>query len=359
MKFQVEQQKLKQAVNRMAGVVSQRNTIPILGHVKIEVQDGKCIMTATDLDISIKESFSVNTRSDGATTVSAALLKAIVDKLPNDQVTIELADDLRIKAGKSNFKLKTLPVDDFPAWGDSEYTTHFQVEADELANSIDRTIWAVSTEETRYYLNGIAMQHRDGKAVFVSTDGHRLARYISIEAPEFPSIIIPTKAAKQFKSVIEGEAVTVSISDSKIKLASGGIEIVSKVIDGTFPDWTRVIPVGNPNAITASSLEVSSAVDRVALVATERTKAVKLTVRGDEAIFSVSDSIAGDARESVEVAKDGDDCEIGLNSKYALAAMAQAEKGSVTIRYRDSMSPLIAEYEKEPNLLCVIMPMRV
>lgn len=360
MKFQAEQTKLKHTLSRISNVIESRNTIPILAHVKLEVSGSTATLTATDLDVKLKINIDVDGHKDGVTTVNAALLKALIEKLPPEkQITFTLDGDLKVKSGNSNFKLKTLSADDYPDIDAGQFTSKIELSADEFKNAIDRTIWASSTEETRYYLNGIALQHKEGQAVFVSTDGHRLARYNSVDASQFPDIIIPSKTAKLLKGVLDGGEAVLEISDSKIRVSTKDTVITSKVIDGTYPDWSRIIPTSNHNSVTAKSAEVKEAIERVSVVSTERTKAVKLTVSGGVVAFDVQDPNMGDGHETVDVEQNGDDVVIGLNSKYALDAMAQADKGSVTVKYGGNTSPLLVEYDKEPGLLCVVMPMRV
>lgn len=360
MKFQAEQTKLKHTLSRISGVIENRNTIPILAHVKIEVSGDTATFTATDLDVRLKVAVPVTAAQDGVTTVNAALLKAMVDKLPSGElIHFHLDGDLKIKSGKSNFKLKTLSADDYPDIDEQEYASKLDFSADELKNAIDKTVWAVSTEETRYYLNGIALQHIEGKAAFVSTDGHRLSRYLSSESEAFPSVIIPSKTAKLVKQILDGGDATLEVSDNKIRVTSGDFTLTSKVIDATYPDWKRIIPTGHANKFTANSLEVKSAIERVTVVSTERTKAVKLIVGSDDVTFEVYDHSMGQAKETIDVAVDGPALTIGLNSRYALDAMTQADKGEVTVQYGDSMQPILISYDKEPGLICVTMPMRV
>lgn len=294
------------------------------------------------------------------TTVNAEMLNGIVGKLPKGSLVSlsELKGYLHIEAGRSKFKLATLPAEDFPVMADGNYTASLSLQGIELRNAIDKTSWASSTEETRYYLQGIAMQYRDGNANFVATDGHRLAWYVERDVPEFPGVIIPSATAKQFKALLGDGDATIDVSETKIRLTFGDLVVVSKVIDGTYPDWSRIIPNDNKNSITLASVDAKQAIERVSVVATERTKAVRFGVTGGELTLTVQDATGGSAQEVMTVKQDGIDADIGMNSKYALDAFAQADKGDVTIYYSSGLNPMLVKYDKEPGLTAVVMPMR-
>lgn len=363
MKFTIEANQLKQVLSRAVSVCEKRGTIPILQNVLIEVAGDKAKFTATDLDIQVTESVNVEVLQEGAITVSAAMLSALSGKFDNGPlVSMQLKDGyLHINHGKSKNKLLTLPPEDFPRLASSEFNTTFPIPSETLKSAIDRTIWAASSETTRFYLCGIALQRHEGRATFIATDGHRLSRFVADDAPPFDDVIIPTKTATQWSKALNDtiEDVEVSISPTKTRIKSGDIEVLSKIVDGTYPAWQRVIPVDHPNKVVAKSVELSKAIDRVATVATERTKAVKLTIANNEATVTVIDPNNGTGTDVVDVEQYGDDVEIGINSKYGLAALAQADKGDVTIQYKGGMDQIVVTYEKEPTLLCVVMPQRI
>lgn len=361
MKLSIEQHQLQSILARVTGAVSKRNTIPILGNVKLSATEGHLTAVATDLDLEVTARQPAQVQAQGITTANAALLQGIVNKLPKGAL-VDLEEDgdyLHIKSGKSKFKLATLPAEDFPQMASNEYQSRLEFDAESLKSALDKTIWSVSSEETRYYLNGVLMQRVDGRATFTSTDGHRLSHYKANEADEFPDVIIPSSAVKQFSgALVDGEAI-VEVSATKIRLTHGDVVIVSKVIDGTYPDWTRVVPKSHTNKITMSSVDARAAIDRVITVATDRVRAVRFAIGEDELTLSVSDSTGGSGVEVVEVEQSGELVNIGFNSKYTLDAFAQADKGDVTVYYSDAMSPALVEYEKEPELLVVLMPIRM
>lgn len=363
MKFTIEANTLKSVMARMAAVCESRTTIPILQNVKISVTDDYGVeFTATDLDIQIKERVATNVLENGAITAPAFTLKDVVSKLDDGPiVTIHLKDQiLHVTSGKSKFKLNTLPADDFPVLATDQFQATLPFHGDTLKRAIERTVWAASTEETRYYLKGIAVQSEGERANFVATDGHRLSKFTTECEIHFPNIIIPTKTAKQFASVLVDDVVALHVSETKVKLVSGGVEVLSKLIDGLYPDWTRVIPATSNQTVTAQSTDLAKAVERVQVVMNERSKIVKLSVAdGELTLTAPPREGSGEATDTIEAVKSGPDAEIGMNAKYALDAMKQADKGNVTIQYGTNGDPLRICYDKEPELLVIVMPARL
>ena len=301
MKFSIERAALLKAVAQAQSVVERRNTIPILANVLIEAQDSDVRFRATDLDIEVVDRADAQVERAGATTVSAVLLHEIVRKLPDGSL-VTLTDDgakgrLTVEAGRSNFSLATLPKEDFPVMATSEYSSNFSAPAVVLRRLFDKSKFAISTEETRYYLNGVYMHISDsdgGKVLrCVATDGHRLAR-IDAELPsgaaEMPGVIVPRKTVGELRKLLDDDEakIAVSVSETKIRFATPDITLTSKVIDGTFPDYTRVIPQGNTRKLEVDAAEFAKAVDRVATVSSERSRAVKLTLAEDKLILSVN-----------------------------------------------------------------------
>lgn len=361
MKFTIESQTIKSVMQRMAAVTESRTTIPILNNVKIEASD-KVTFTATDLDIMIKESVSTQVTEPGSITAPAQTLKDVVSKLDDGPlVTMHLKEGiLHVTSGKSKFKLNTLPSDDFPVLATDQFKATLPFQGKDLKRAIDRTVWAASTEETRYYLKGIALQSVEGQATLITTDGHRLAKFTTECAVEFPSIIIPTKTAKQFSSILIDDVVALHVSETKVKLVSGGVEILSKLIDGTYPDWTRVVPRETNQSITAASTDLAKSVERVQVVMNERSRIVKMSIAdGELTLTAPQREGSGEATDTIEAVKSGPDAEIGVSAKYALDAMKQADKGNVTIQYGGAGDPLRVTYDKEPELLVVVMPARI
>jgi DNA polymerase-3 subunit beta len=372
MKVTVERSELLRSLSHVHRVVERRNTIPILANVLIRAERSQLAFKATDLDLEITETVPAEVGTDGVTTVPAHMFYEIVRKLPEGaQIALEAAGDravLTIRAGRSRFTLQTLPESDFPDLAAGDMTHKFTLAAADLKRLIDKTQFAISTEETRYYLNGIYLHTAGaGKAVVlraVATDGHRLAQ-VELDAPAgadgMPGIIIPRKTVGEVQRLIEdadGE-VTVELSQSKIRFTLAGVVLTSKLIDGTFPDYSRVIPVGNDKRLEVEKKDFEQAVDRVSTVSSERGRAVKLSISGGKLVLSVTNPDSGSATEEIEVAYDADPLDIGFNSRYLLDIAAQIEGDTAVLKLADPGSPTLIQDKDAKGALYVLMPMRV
>ncbi|MEP6869939.1 MAG: DNA polymerase III subunit beta, partial [Novosphingobium sp.] len=312
MKATIERATLLKCLSHVQSVVERRNTIPILSNVLIEASSAGAVkVMATDLDLQVVESMrAVSVDSPGAITVSAHLLFDIARKLPDgSQVSLEAADNrMTVKAGRSRFSLPTLPRDDFPSIVEGDLPTSFELPAATLAELIDRTRFAISTEETRYYLNGIFLHVADEEMKAAATDGHRLARY-TIAKPDgasgMPDVIVPRKCIAELRKLLDESLdtnVLIDLSASKIRFTFGGengVVLTSKLIDGTFPDYSRVIPTGNDKLLRLDPRAFFEGVDRVATIATEKTRAVKIALENDKVTLSVTSPDNGTAAEEL------------------------------------------------------------
>ncbi|MEM5541413.1 DNA polymerase III subunit beta [Sulfitobacter sp. AS92] len=372
MKFSIERAALLKAVSQAQSVVERRNTIPILANVLIEAEGSDVSFRATDLDIEVVDKVAAQVERAGATTVSAMLLHEIVRKLP-DGALINLTADtaagrLAVEAGRSNFSLATLPREDFPVMASSEYASNFSAPAPVLRRLFDKSKFAISTEETRYYLNGVYLHIADaegGKALrCVATDGHRLAR-IDAEMPEgaaeMPGVIVPRKTVGELRKLLDDDEmeIAVSVSETKIRFATPGITLTSKVIDGTFPDYTRVIPQGNTRRMEVDAADFARAVDRVATVSSERSRAVKLQLDEDRLVLSVNAPDSGAAEEELAVAYADERLEIGFNAKYLLEIASQVDRENAVFLFNSSGDPTLMREGNDTSAVYVVMPMRV
>jgi DNA polymerase-3 subunit beta len=372
MKFSIERTALMKAVGQAQSVVERRNTIPILANVLIEAEGGSVSFRATDLDIEVVDRAPAMVDRAGATTVSALMLHEIVRKLP-DGALVMLTEEaatgrLLIQAGRSSFNLATLPREDFPIMASSEYATGFSAKAGVLRRLFDKAKFAISTEETRYYLNGVYMHvaQGEGGAVLrcVATDGHRLAR---IEAPlpagaeEMPGVIVPRKTVGELRKLLDEDDadIAVSVSETKIRFATPAITLTSKVIDGTFPDYSRVIPTGNSRRLEVDAGEFARAVDRVATVSSERSRAVKLALDEDRLVLSVNAPDSGAAEEELAVAYGDDRLEIGFNAKYLLEIASQVDRENAVFLFNSAGDPTLMREGNDMSAVYVVMPMRV
>ncbi len=372
MKISIERGALLKAVGQAQSVVERRNTIPILANVLIEAEGNEVSFRATDLDIEVVDKAPAQVERAGATTVSAVTLHEIVRKLP-DGALVTLIDDssagrLTVEAGRSNFSLATLPKEDFPLMASSEYDTNFSAPAPVLRRLFDKSKFAISTEETRYYLNGVYLHVATGDSGqvlrCVATDGHRLAR---IDAP-LPSgaegmagVIVPRKTVNELRKLLENDetAIAVSVSETKVRFATPEITLTSKVIDGTFPDYTRVIPQGNTRKLVVDAAEFAQAVDRVATVSSERSRAVKLSLDEDRLILSVNAPDSGAAEEELGVAYSDEKLEIGFNAKYLLEIAGQVDRENAVFLFNSSGDPTLMREGDDTSAVYVVMPMRV
>ena len=370
MKATIERATLLKGLSHVQSVVERRNTIPILSNVLLEAADGGLRMMATDLDLQIDERVPASVDQPGATTVSAHTLFDIARKLPEgSQVQLSAAEGrLSIIAGRARFSLGTLPRDDFPVIAEGELPTRFELPAGSLKQIIDKTRFAISTEETRYYLNGIFLHvaDADGKPVLkaAATDGHRLAR-VTLARPEgaevMPDVIVPRKCVGELRKLldeVDGQ-VGVSLSGTKIRFDLGPAVLTSKLIDGTFPDYSRVIPTANDKLLKLDPKGLKDGVDRVATIATEKTRAVKMALDRDRVTLSVTSPENGTAAEDVPGDYASASFEIGFNSRYLLDILGQIEGDVVEVHLADAAAPTLIRENGEAAALYVLMPMRV
>ncbi len=372
MKATIERATLLKCLSHVQSVVERRNTIPILSNVLIEAAgDGTVKIMATDLDLQVVESLgAVSVEGPGAITVSAHLLFDIARKLPDgSQVSLETADNrMTIKAGRSRFSLPTLPRDDFPVIVEGDLPTSFELPAATLAQLIDRTRFAISTEETRYYLNGIFLHVTEDELRAAATDGHRLARF-TIARPDgaegMPDVIVPRKCVAELRKLLEealDSQVEVDLSASKIRFTLGGesgVVLTSKLIDGTFPDYSRVIPTGNDKLLKLDPKSFWEGVDRVATIATEKTRAVKMALENDKVTLSVTSPDNGTAAEEVPAAYSSAGFEIGFNANYLKDILGQIDGDTVELHLADAGAPTLIRQDDKSPALYVLMPMRV
>jgi DNA polymerase-3 subunit beta len=372
MKISIERGNLLKAVAQAQSVVERRNTIPILANVLIEAEGNTASFRATDLDVEVVDRTPAVVERAGATTVSAVMLHEIVRKLP-DGALVQLTDDprtgrLTVEAGRSTFSLATLPREDFPVMATSEYSSNFTAPAKALRRLFDKTKFAISTEETRYYLNGVYMHVADAESGrvlrCVATDGHRLAR-VDAALPEgaetMPGVIVPRKTVGEMRKLLEDDdmQIAVSVSETKLRFATPNITLTSKVIDGTFPDYTRVIPSGNTKRLEVDAAEFAKAVDRVATVSSERSRAVKLLLEDDKLTLSVNAPDSGAAEEELVVAYGDERLEIGFNAKYLLEIASQVDRENAVFLFNSSGDPTLMREGNDMSAVYVVMPMRV
>ena len=371
MKVTIERANLLSALNHVHRVVERRNTIPILANVLLHADNGRLQLKATDLDLEIVDMAAANIARPGAATVPAHLLTDIVRKLPEGaEVELDTGDGsvMSLRAGHARFSLQMLPDADFPDLNAGDLPVNFSIASADLKRLIDRTQFAISTEETRYYLNGIFFHVvGEGDAAHlraVATDGHRLAK-AEVPAPPgaagLAGIILPRKTVSEVHKLLEGHDgdVDISASDAKIRMTLGDVVLTSKLIDGTFPDYERVIPTGNDKVLKLEKADFERAVDRVSTVSSDRGRAVKLSLSGDTMVLSVNNPDSGSATDELPVEYAGEPLEIGFNARYLLDISQQLTSEHAILKLADPGSPTLMEDTSDHSALYVLMPMRV
>ena len=372
MKFTIERAILLKTLSHVQNIVEKRNTVPVLSNVRIEASNDGISFKATDMDTEITEVVDAKILENGATTAPAHMLYDIAKKLTDgSEVELIYPDEkqqLSISSGRSKFSLSTIDVNDFPAISADSLPTNFVMKREDLKDVIDRTQFAASTEETRYYLNGLYIHPKnegDTKVLrIVATDGHRLA---CVESPlpqgaeNMQGVILPRKTVGEIRKLLDdtgAEEVRISLSDSKVRFVLEDITLASKLIDGTYPDYERVIPTSNDKILELNVKNLANAVDRVSVVA-ERTRAVKIIVNKNHVTITTSSPEWGSAVEEVEASYDSESLEVGYNFRYLLDILANIKGENAKISFSDGSSPSVIHDTSDSSAIYVLMPMRV
>ncbi|MEM9667502.1 MAG: DNA polymerase III subunit beta [Pseudomonadota bacterium] len=372
MKLTLERSNLLDALSHVQNVVERRNTIPILSNVLLTADGDGLKLTATDLDIEAVDTAEASVSDPGSVTAPAHTLFDLVRKLPSGaEVSLEFMAEnqrLAIKSGRTDFALPTLPASDFQTMQDDVDGTKFAIDAEALRRLIDKTRFAISTEETRYYLNGVYLHSTDGddgKVLrAVATDGHRLA-LAEASAPAgaeaLSGVIIPRKAIGEVRRLIDGldADIGIEVSDAKIVFRAGRAVLTSKLIDGSFPDYARVIPQGNDKKLTINNKAFEAAVDRVATVSAERSRSVKMSLDDDKLTLAVNHAETGQGNEELEASYGSEAMEVGFNAKYLLDIAGQVEADEAEFLFNDPASPALVLDPGDPAARYVLMPLRV
>ena len=372
MKFTIERAALIKALGHVQSVVERRNTIPILSNVLLSADRNGVSFAATDLDMEIVDFADAQVDTPGQITAPAHTLYEIVRKLPEGaEVEMRYAGDdprLQISAGRSKFNLPVLPAGDFPVMSSDGLSKRITLDTADLIRLIDKTRFAISTEETRYYLNGLYLHtvgEGDGQKLrTVATDGHRLALAEMI-APEgvagVPGVIVPRKTVQEARRLLEdaGENIVLQVSASKVRFEFGRASLTSKVIDGSFPDYMRVIPRDNDKMLTVDIAVFAAAVDRVATISAEKSRSVKMSIEPGRMTLTVRNMEAGQAVEELEAEYDGDSFEIGFNARYLLDVAGQIKGEAAEFRFADPASPTLVLDSSDSGVQYLLMPLRV
>ena len=377
MKLTIERAALLKALGHVQSVVERRNTIPILSNVLISTRGDGLAFSATDLDMEITDETEARIESPGQITAPAHTLYEIVRKLPEGaDVSLSFTGEdprLQVQAGRYRVNLPVLPAGDFPVMSSDGLSAPITVATADLMRLIDKTRFAISTEETRYYLTGIYLHTvvEDGRPVLraVATDGHRLA-LADMPAPEgsagAPGVIVPRKTVQEARRLMEdaGETITLRISPQKVRFDFGRAALTSKVIDGSFPDYTRVIPRENHRVMSVDNTLFAAAVDRVATISSEKSRSVKLAAESGKVVLTVRNMETGQAVEELEIDYDGEPFEIGFNARYLMDVTAQIGGETADFRFADRaasatmLDPVLVLDPTDAGVQYVLMPLR-
>jgi len=362
MKLSVERKQLSEMLSKTVAAVQKRNTIPILANIAWTAGDGVLTIRATDLDIEVTTSCQCEVAEYGTTTMSAVKLQAIVASIPAGRmIDFELKDHvMHIKSGTAKFKIETMPIDDFPELASHDYDATFTAKAHEVKRLFGLSKIAMCDDSAKYYLQGVYLHSVDGHVRAVATDGHKLALVAddALEA-EFPGVIIPAKTVVELDKIIDIGDVTISISDTKARFVSGSTTIVTKVIDGVFPDYTRVIPKDSGNTFTAKASDMKMAAQLVAVVNDDKVRKVTIDVADGVAVLTSRGNGANEAREEVSGTVQGKPVSVGINSKYLADIMAQCSGSDATWFFGSTTdAPIKIKPDDDDGVVYVVMGMR-
>ena len=371
MKFKINKLNFFKTLSHLQGIVDKKNSLPILANILIEAKNNTLILSSTDMDISIIEKISCNVMEDGATTINSQILYDIVRKI-DDNSEIEIISNngklLTLRSDGSRFSLACLPKEDYPIIEQDKSGIEINISPKILFKLIDKTKFAISNEETRYFLNGlyfnVTNENDNNILTLVGTDGHRLAKFshsIDRKIDNLSGVIIPKKTIYELSKLLSetDDNIKISISSNKILFIIGDIIFISKLIDGSFPDYKRVIPNDNSNILKINRSKLLSAVDRVSTIANEKSPVIKFKLLENVLNLNTINNESSTASEDLNVEYNGDEIEIGFNSKYIMDIVNNLEDNEISINFKDNTSPIVAKENSNTNLVYVLMPMRV
>ena len=371
MQFDINRDLLLKSLNFVQGVVEKKNTLPILSNVLLNLKNNKLEIIATDLDIVFYDEISeLKVIEEGNTTTSANVLFDILRKIPTGteiNFTLKGENKLSLKSRNSDFNLLCLPASNFPTFDDKFETEKMEIEKKKFLSLLNKTKISISNDDTRHYLNGVYMHLTETQGrnflTGVATDSHRLSSS-SLEIDninDFSPLILPRKTVYQLSSILSENSnpILMQASDNKIKFSIGNMKLISKVIDGKFPDYRKVVPTNNEKTLIVSSQDFISSIERVASVSIDRKEGVKLSINKDNIQLSVNSANSGDGNEKINAKFNGDNLNISFNSKYLIDIASEVEDKNLKINFKDAISPVLIEDVSDKNSFYVIMPMKI
>jgi DNA polymerase-3 subunit beta len=371
MQFVIKRDSLLKSLTLVQGIIEKKNTLPILSNVMLNVKDGKLSIIATDLDLVFYDELSeIQIIKEGATTTSATILYDILRKISgNSDIKFDLKSEnkLNLVTDNSDFNLLCLPIDNFPNFADDFETDEISFNRSKLLSLLNKTKISISNDDTRHYLNGIYLHLTESQnrtyLTGVATDSHRLSSS-SIEidkGKDFHSIILPKKTVFQVCNLLvdTNDKVLIQTSESKIQFKIGKVKLTSKVIDGKFPDYKKVVPIDNDKTLTVVSSDFVQAIERVITVSLDKKEGVKLNIEKDSIKFSVNSTNSGEGKEVIKSNFTGEEMIVSFNSKYLTDIASEVEDKNLKINLKDPISPVLIEDMADKNSYYVVMPMKI
>lgn len=369
MQFTIERETFLKALTRVQGIIEKRHTIPILANVLIEADDNNIFFTATDLEVGVKSFYKANIKNKGKVTVSAKKVFEIIKELPNKEILFSVKDNfwVEIKCGKSVFNLVGLSPDEFPKYPDVENIDYNDIKSSLFKEMIDKTIFSVSNDETKYNLTGIYFKSEENNILsMVSTDGHRLSMIrkeldSNLDSNFSEGFILPKKGIFEIRKLTEDtdELLKIGISDNNFIVNSGNSVLVMRLVDGEFPDYTRVIPPKMESPAKINRDEFLHALKRISVLSSEKSKGIKLKLESAILELSSSNPDLGDAREELDLIYEGPEITIGFNAKYIIDILQVMNDEFIALHIKDNLSPGLIEPDENKNFFSVVMPMRL
>lgn len=367
MKFTIEKANFIKVLQRVQGIVEKRNTMPILANVLLEASNNKINIMATDLEVYIKDSAPATVSEEGSVTVNARKIFEIVKELPTDTVDVIMGKDekLTVKAGKAKFNIMGLPSKDFPAFPAIDESKLEAIENGSLKEMIDKTSFAVSTDETRYNINGFLLEKDEAKIRMVATDGHRLALIEKadgkIAAGEKESVLLPRKGMMEIRKLLDekNDNFLLGITQKSAVMKKEDTAISIRLLEGEFPDYKKVIPKDNDREVVAEKSALLSSLKRVSILSSDKIKGVKFSFSNSKLTVSSSSSDIGEATEEIDIEYGGEDIEIAFNARYLMDMLDTISEEKVVIMLKDSLSPGLVRPAGSQDYTYIIMPMRL
>lgn len=371
MQFHINKETFLKGLTKVQGIIEKRHTIPILANVLIEAKTDEIIITATDLEVGIKSHYPSDVIKEGKVTVSAKKLFEIIKELPNKEIQFTSKNNfwVEITCGKSIFNLVGLSPDEFPKFPDLSLNAS-EVKADLFSEMIDKTIFSVSNDETKFNLTGIFIKaevdDEKNNIVFVSTDGHRLSLIertldSSLDVKFKDGFILPKKGIAEIRKLIENpdEILNIGISDNNFSVSTETTTLIMRMVDGDFPDYKRVVPEKTANAAVINRDLFLHALRRISVLSSEKSKGIKVGLSNDCLLLSSSNPDLGDAKEELDVVYTGSDISIGFNARYVIDILQAIDQENVIFYLKDNISPGLIQPENDTEYLAVVMPMRL